>query len=148
MMTAMKAAPRLPENNDGSSYLYISRCDLTPKSIHPSYADAPMRRCACFAPVTRLEATLHSSASLASLRRVKSLTHIAPELQAPLRPKNRPHEQALYWLRSAQRDLVQIGDGAQGCAADLSRVLCQRAAAHIGFRLHPGFAPAPQLRRS
>src|SRR5258707_10334364 len=52
MMTARKAAPLLPENNDGSSYLYISLSDPTPESIHLDAPSATRR-----ASFTRLEGT-------------------------------------------------------------------------------------------
>jgi hypothetical protein len=43
-MTAMKAAPRLPENSDGSSYLYISLNDPTPKLLNLRDAHAANQR--------------------------------------------------------------------------------------------------------
>src|ERR1700688_5063174 len=107
MMTAIRAAPLLPENNDGSSYLYISLSDPTPESSH---LDAP---CA-----PRDARPLHDSkarnvfvASLHSLRRVKRLTHNAPELQARLCGVEWPHDAlAVASLRSTRRDLLQISD--------------------------------------
>src|ERR1700722_2712255 len=80
MMTARKAAPLLPENNDGFSYLYISQCDPTPESIHLVAPYAPTKT------HKALAAFLHS------LRRVKRLTHIAHELQAPHSAKNGSHQ--------------------------------------------------------
>src|SRR5277367_7202534 len=114
MRTAMRAAPRLPENNDGSSYLYISLSDPTPNQfVYVSPRARPTLR-------TRLEVNASSTAaSLHSLRRVKRLTHIAPELQARL-CRAMADDQTLRSVRSARTLLFQVGDRAQGCAADLS----------------------------
>src|ERR1700679_1201942 len=141
MSTASKAAPRLPENNDGSSYLYISLNDPTPESIHLAAPRAPMR------VPPRLEETHYiRSVSLLSPRRVKSLTHIPPELQARLGSRKNRHEStASCFLRSRWNFLLEIGDRTEGCTADLLRVLCQRAPSRIGLRGHPGFAPALEL---
>ena len=51
-------------------------------------------------------------------------------------------------LRSVRFRLLQIGDRAQGCAADFPCVLCQRAAARIRFRGFPGFAARFEFRRT
>src|SRR3979490_1477643 len=103
MRTARRAAPLLPENNDGSSYLYISLSDPTPES------NLEMRRTrlAMRVPSTyRRHATL--VASLLSLRRVKRLTHIAHELQARLDSMNDLHDAlALRCLRPTRRDFLQ-----------------------------------------
>src|ERR1700737_2163722 len=69
MMTARKAAPLLPENNDGSSYLYISLNDPTPESIQSRCRRAPTR-CASF---KRLEGTQRS-------RRVPSFPSASKEV--------------------------------------------------------------------
>src|ERR1700683_4221112 len=109
MRTAMRAAPRLPENNDGSSYLYISLSDPTPNQVVyiSPHALRTLR--------TRLEVNACSTAaSLHSLRRVKRLTHIAPELQARLCGAMGALIQTLRCLRSARSRLFQIGDRAQG----------------------------------
>ena len=67
----MKAAPRLPENKDGSSYLYISLNDPTPKLLNLRKAHAANQR------------TGFSSASLqVPFGEKRSVTHIKPELQA------------------------------------------------------------------
>ena len=119
-MTATRAAPLLPENNDGSSYLYISLSDPTPESI----LDAP---CAPrdARPLHDWKARDIFVASLHSLRRVKRLTHIAPELQARLCPMNGLQDAlALRCLRSVRGDLLQISDRAQRRAAHLPRILC------------------------
>src|SRR5580692_2492236 len=114
MRTAIRAAPRLPENNDGSSYLYISLGDPTPKSIRLYFAARPSH-----APDTSRSNAHDPLASLHSLRRVKRLTHIAPELQARLLRGNGLIDRALRCLRSARRGLWKVGDRAQGCAAHL-----------------------------
>src|SRR3981081_4355944 len=114
MMTARKAAPLLPENNDGSSYLYISLSDPTPESIHLDAPCAPRDA----RPLHDWKARNILVASLHSLRRVKKLTHNAPELQARLYPMNELHDAlALRGLRSTRRDLLQISDRTQRCAA-------------------------------
>src|SRR5216683_1187586 len=69
MRTARRAAPLLPENNDGSSYLYISLNDLTPESIHHRSAECATR---C-ASLTRLEGTQH-------FRRVPSFPSASKEV--------------------------------------------------------------------
>src|ERR1700675_1767243 len=128
-MTAMKAAPLLPENNDGSSYLYISLCDPTPESI---LRETPCAHHQCASLATsRRNATFHA-ASLLSLRRVKRLTHIAPLLQARLYLINDLLEApASRGLCAARRDLLQIGYRAQGCSADLPRIFRQRPATRV-----------------
>src|SRR5450631_1775008 len=87
-MTAMRAAPLLPEKIDGSSYLYISLCDPTP-GIDSTRAAVRIIRCASLT-TSRGYATFHAASlrSLRSLRRVKRLTHIAPLLQARLYSMN------------------------------------------------------------
>src|SRR5271156_970694 len=128
MITAMSAAPRGPENIDGSSYLYITLVRHSPLAS----ADTPRTLCACCHALEKRASRrppLYSRSVLQSLRQVKSLTHIPPALQAGFRPLA----------------LLNIGDRAQRCTADLLGILRQRAAARIGFRCPPNVAPALQL---
>src|ERR1700688_207811 len=107
-MTAMRAAPLLPENNDGSSYLYISLCDPTPESIHrePPCEACPLRRLAGTPPSTQRP--------FLSLRRVKRLTHIAALLQARVYLRNDPlGAPASRCLCAARGAFLQVGYRAQ-----------------------------------
>src|SRR5471030_1252037 len=70
-MTAMKAAPLLPENNDGCSYLYISLCDPTPYSFILRIA----RAC-------HLLLVFPAESLQVPFGEKRRLTHIPPELQA------------------------------------------------------------------
>src|SRR5271163_3171938 len=119
----MSAAPRGPENIDGSSYLYISLVRLSPLAS----ADAPPHG-TTHARVTHIatrvkkranrRSPLFSRSVLQSLRQVKSLTHIPPALQAGFRAARRSFRPpAAAVLLIAGR--LQISDRAQGCAAHL-----------------------------
>src|SRR5258708_36186382 len=96
MMTAMRAAPLLPENNDGSSYLYISLSDPTPESTQLDAPCAPRDA----RPLHDWKARNIFVASLHSLRRVKRLPHNAPELQARLCAGHLHHDPELQSLIS------------------------------------------------
>src|SRR5258708_10645607 len=106
MMTAMRAAPLLPENNDGSSYLDISLSDPTPESAQLDAPCAPRDA----RPLHDWKARDIFVASLHSLRRVKRLTHNAPELQPRLCAGEWPYDPALQSLCSTRPDFLQIGD--------------------------------------
>src|SRR5258708_23375921 len=123
-MTARRAAPLLPENNDGSWYLYISQSDPTPESAQLDAPCAPRDA----RPLHDWKARDIFVASLHSLQRVKRLTHNAPELQARLCAGESPHDAPLQALSSTQRHFLQIGNRTQRCAAHLLRILCQRTA--------------------
>jgi hypothetical protein len=71
----MNAAPLLPENSDGSSYLYISRYDPTPNLILRVAHASDLR--------TGFPSSVPYKSPFGELR---SVTHIQPELQADLRP--------------------------------------------------------------
>src|SRR5271167_4080560 len=90
MRTARRAAPLLPENNDGSSYLYISLLATLPLTLCHPIAPVRAQRCARYTPQSHSLQT--RVLPLLSLRRVKRLTHILHELQARLYPKNDRHE--------------------------------------------------------
>src|SRR5258708_30196637 len=108
-MTARRAAPLLPENNDGSWYLYISQSDPTPESIHLDAPCAPRDA----RPLHDLKARNIFVASLHSLRRVKILTHNAPQLQARLWTCESPHHtSASTSLLSTPHALLHIRDPA------------------------------------
>src|ERR1700737_361878 len=107
MMTARKAAPLLPENNDGSSYLYISLSDPTPESIHLVAAVRDAR------PLHVSKARDIFVASLLPSASKEPDTYRARTASATLRNAMNHDALALRCLHSTRCDLLQISDRAQ-----------------------------------
>src|SRR5580704_8280214 len=113
----MSAAPRGPENIDGSSYLYISLVRLSPlaSADAPPYGNTHARVTHIATRIKKCanrRSPLISRSVLQSLRQVKSLTHIPPALQAGFRA-DRCSFRSLRTRALLVAGRLQIGDRAQ-----------------------------------